>query len=68
MNEAIENEIYELEELIASFTAVNHDGRNTENIAQLNLSVMRLKQAMLSQSEELYNDPRPLSMGGEISS
>ena len=68
MNEAIENELYELEELIASFTAHNQDGRNTESIAQLKLSVMRLKQAMLDHCEELNNDSRPLSMGGEVPS
>jgi Mg2+ and Co2+ transporter CorA len=69
MNEAIENEIYELEELIASFTAHNEDGRNTDNISQLRESVMRLKQMLFTgHCEELYNDSRPLSVGGEVSS
>ena len=67
MNEAIENEIYELEELIASFTAHNEDGRNTENIAQLKNSVMRLKHSMESHCERLYNDSRTLSVGREVS-
>lgn len=67
MNEAIENEIYELEEFIASFSVHNEDGSNAELLAELNLHLMRLKQR-LSQREELYNDARPLSMGGEVSS
>jgi hypothetical protein len=68
MNEAIENEIYEIEEMIALLMSrAKQDESNKQLIAELNIQLMRLKQR-LSQREELHNDARPLSMGGEVSS
>ena len=67
MNEAIENEIYEVEEMIASFSH-HEDGSNAEIVAELKLYLMRLKHMLYSHSEELNNATGPLSMGGEVSS
>ena len=66
MREAIEDEIYEVEELIASLSAHNEDGSNAEIVAELKLHLMRLKDKF-NHCEELYN-ARPLFVGGKISS
>lgn len=67
MREAIEDEISEVEELIASLSTRTDDGSNAEIIAELQLHLMRLKEKF-NHCEELYNVTRPLSVGGEVSS
>ena len=65
MNEAIENEIYEVEELIASLTSHPAISSNYEMLAELKIHLLRLQQKLNSR-EELDN-ARPLSLGGEVS-
>lgn len=67
MREAIEDEIYEIEEMIASLSSHDQNGTNAVIIAELNLYLMRLKEKF-NHCEELDNATRPLSVGGEISS
>lgn len=61
MNEAIEDEISELEELVASFTKSDEDGSNAALIAELRFEISRLK-------GKLYHEQQSIFMGGEVSS
>lgn len=62
MNETIEEEIYELEELIVSFTTSDEDGSNAALIAELRIEIDRLKGKLH------YARQHTFSMGGEVSS
>lgn len=62
----IENEIYFLEELIASLSLQNKSHANDKTIDELNIQLIMLRNK-LNKREELHNDDtRPLSMGGKV--
>lgn len=59
VNQEALDEIYELEEVLASMA--NQKDSNAEVVKQLQIEIDRLK-------GKLYYDERPLPMGGEVSS
>lgn len=66
MLQEVLDEIYELEEVIVSLS--HFEDSNAEVVGELRLQIERLKEILNQPREELYNDKRPLFVGGEVSS